>query len=119
MNPPLRDIEDLVKSISALTCRAVAEYTPIGETVLADHHPSKKSTHSRFHAPRGNAGFDARRRGLGPCRGRGASRTAFPRGEAVIFWASGLILSSDHDIIPRIQLDHAASGASRLAGTTS
>ena len=33
---------------------------------LADHHPSRKATHTRSHAPRGNAFFDAPRRGLRP-----------------------------------------------------
>ena len=36
MNPPLRDIEDLVKSISAITRRAVAEYAPLVDAIVRD-----------------------------------------------------------------------------------
>jgi hypothetical protein len=34
VNRPLRDIEDLVKSISALTRQAVAEYAPIVDAIV-------------------------------------------------------------------------------------
>ncbi len=36
MNPPSRDIDDLVQSISALARRAVADYAPLVEAIVRD-----------------------------------------------------------------------------------
>jgi hypothetical protein len=36
VNSPLRNIEDLVKSISALARRAVAEYAPVVDAIIGD-----------------------------------------------------------------------------------
>ena len=47
---------------------------------------------------------------------RGASKTAFPRGEPVIFWACTLIFPSVHDIISRIELALSRPGRPRIAG---
>ncbi len=48
MNPPLRDIEDLVKSVAALARRAVAEYAPLVDDIV--HDQIRDARHIERHA---------------------------------------------------------------------